>query len=78
MCRGKDTISPKTKQIRVKKELGVAQKQLDIARVCGYDAEEVFTYDLVESSRLFDDEDGLMTKPTKHELMKERIKIYSG
>jgi len=36
--------------------------------VRGYYAEEVFTYDLVESSSLFD-EDGLMTK--KHELMKE-------
>ena len=68
-AEGKTPSAPKTKQ-RVKKELRVAQKQLDIARVRGYDAEEVFTYDLVESSSLFD-EDRLMTKPTKHELMKE-------
>ena len=36
------------------------------------DAEEVFfTYDSVETDCLFDDEDGLMTQPTKRELMKE-------
>ena len=59
------------KQKQDKKELGVAQKQLDIARVRGYDAHEVFTYDLVKSTYLFSDEDGLMKKSTKHELVKE-------
>lgn len=32
------------------KEFGVAQKQLDIARIRGNDAQEVFTYDLVQTS----------------------------
>ena len=54
-----------------KKALGVAQKQLDIARVRGCDVHEVFKYDLNQPSYLFSDRDGLMTKPTKHELVKE-------
>ena len=44
------------KQKEDNKELGVAQKQLDIARVRGYDAHEVFTYDLVKTAFLFSDE----------------------
>ena len=70
-AEGKKASAPKRKQKQDKKELGVAQKQLDIARVRGYDAQEVFTYDLVKTSYLFSDEDGLMKKPTKHELVKE-------
>ena len=65
----KKTSTQKIKQ-KQDKELGVAQKLLDIARVRGYDAQEVFTYDLVKTSYLFD-EDGLMKKPTKHELVRE-------
>ena len=57
----KKTSTQKIKQKQDKKELGVAQKLLDIARVRGYDAQEVFTYDLVKTSYLFD-EDGLMKK----------------
>ena len=66
----KKTSTQKIKQKQDKKELGVAQKLLDIARVRGYDAQEVFMYDLVKTSYLFD-EDGLMKKPTKHELVRE-------
>ena len=67
----------KIKQKQEKKELGCAQKLLDIARVRGYDAQEVFTYDLVKTSYLLD-KDGLMKKPTKHELVRELgIKYYS-
>ena len=68
-AKGKKESTPKMKQKQDKKELCVAQKQLDIARVRGYDAHEVFTYDLVKSTFLFSDED--MQKPTKHELVKE-------
>ena len=53
-----------------KKEIGAAQKKLDIARVRGYDPHDVFTYDLVKDSFLFDSE-GLMKKPSKHELVQE-------
>jgi len=44
------TLTMKKKRDKI--ELGVAQKQLDIARVRGYDAAEVFTYDLVETREL--------------------------
>lgn len=70
-AEGKKASAPKKKQTQDKKALGTAQKQLDIARVRGYDAHDVFKYDLVQSSYLFSDEDGLMKKPTKHELVKE-------
>ena len=63
-------ISIKKIKQKQEKELGVAQKLLDIARVHGYDTQEVFTYDLVKTDYLFD-EDGLMKKPTKHELVRE-------
>jgi len=50
--------------------MGAAQKKLDIARVPGYDPHDVFSYDLVKDSFLFDS-CGLMKKPSKHELVKE-------
>ena len=56
----KKVSTPKMKQKQDKMKLGDAQMQLDIARVRGYDAHEVFTYDLVKSTFLFSDEDGLM------------------
>ena len=69
-AKGKKASAPKTKQ-KQDKELGVVQKQLAIARVRGYDAQEILTYDLFKTSYLFSDEDGLMKKPTKHDLVKE-------
>ena len=69
-AEGKKASAPKTKQ-KQDKELGVAQKKLDVARVRGYDAQEIFTYDLVKTSYLFSDEDGLMKKPTNNDLGKE-------
>jgi hypothetical protein len=45
---------------RDKKSISQGQKMIDLARVRGYDMKEVFKYDLVESSYLFD-ENGLMT-----------------
>jgi len=51
-AEGKTPLAQETKQKWNKKELGVAQKQLDIARVRGYDAEEVFTSDLVQTCYL--------------------------
>jgi hypothetical protein len=70
-AEGKKASAPKAKQQQDKKELGIAQKQLDIARVRGYDAHEIFKYDLVQTSYLFSDKDGLMKKTNKHELVKE-------
>ena len=61
---GKKASAPKAKQ-KQDKELGVAQKQLHIARVRGYDAQEIFIYDLVKTSYLFSDEGGLMKKNYK-------------
>ena len=61
---------PKARGKADKKEQGFAQKQLDIARSCGYSTNDIFfKYDLIKSSYLFDAE-GLTTKPTKHELVK--------
>ena len=53
-----------------KKESTSAQKQLDLARVRGFDIEEMLKYDLVSSSSLFD-QYNLMSKPVKSSLVKE-------
>ena len=66
----KKELAPKAKK-KLGKELRIAQKQLDIAMNRGHDAQEIFTYDLVKTSYLFSDEDGLMNKTAKHELVKE-------
>ena len=47
-AKGKTRSAQETKQ-KWNKKLGVAQKQLDIARVRGYDAKKVFTYHLVQT-----------------------------
>ena len=53
-----------------KKGICADQKKLDIARVRGYDPHDVFRYDLVKDSFLFDS-DSLMKKLFKHELVQE-------
>jgi hypothetical protein len=67
----KKKVASKTKQKQDKRDIGSGQKKFDIARVRGHDPREIFKYDLVKSSYLFSDEDGLMKKPVKYELMKE-------
>jgi hypothetical protein len=52
------------------KEYALAQKTMDLARVREYDMEELLKYDLIPSSYLFEEE-GLMTKPVKSELMQQ-------
>ena len=54
-----------------KKSLSEGHKRVDLTRVRGFDIHEIFKYDFVESSYLFDD-DGLMTKAhDKYLLTKE-------
>ena len=69
-CEVKKKVQPKKQMNQDKKEIGAAQKKLDIARVRGYDPHDVFSYDLVKDCFLFDS-CGLMKKPSKHELVKE-------
>ena len=68
---GKKKVSSKIQNKQDKKDIGSGQKKLDIARVRDHDPHEVFKYDLVKSSYLFSDENGLMKKTAKHELLKE-------
>lgn len=50
--------------------MGAVHNKLDFARVRCYNPHDVFSYDLVKDSFLFDS-CGLMKKPSKHELVKE-------
>ena len=52
----------------MKKELGLVQRQMDIARSGGITMKEILAFDLVEDSLLFDDE--RMSKPDKSQLTK--------
>lgn len=65
----KASVVSNTRQKLDKKEQGFAQKKLDIARERGYSTNEIFRYDLVKTSYLFDGNE-LMVKPQKHELVK--------
>ena len=66
------TAAPKPQATRKKekKDLGRGQKLLNLARLRGYSTKELFKYDLVESSYLFDS-NGQMTSPEKYILVKE-------
>ena len=66
-----------TRQTKVKdskKQLAETQKIFDIARVREYDIQELLTYDLIDTSYLFDAE-GLMVKPNKSDLCSELEKM---
>ena len=52
------------------KELNIADKNIEIARDRGVTTETLLLYDVVPSPLLFDEE-GLMTKPDKSQLLKE-------
>ena len=56
------------------KQLAETQKIFDIARVQEYDIQELLTYDLIDTSCLFDAE-GLMVKPNKSDLCSELEKM---
>ena len=60
----KEKSSGSGKKAKGKKKCTLAQKQLDLARVRGCDFKQLFKYDIVPSSYLFD-ENNLMTKPEK-------------
>ena len=62
-----------TKAKESKKQLAETQKIFDIARVREYDIQELLTYDLIDTSYLFDA--GLMVKPNKSELCNELEKM---
>ena len=62
---------PKTGKVNIKamkKELGLVQRQIDIARSRGITMKEILAFDLVEDSLLFDDE--RTSKPDKSQLTK--------
>ena len=63
-----------TKAKESKKQLAETQKIFDIARVREYDIQELLTYDLIDTSYLFDAE-GLMVKPSKSDLCSELEKM---
>ena len=63
-----------TKAKESKKQLAETQKIFDIARVREYDIQELLTYDLIDTSYLFDAE-GLMVKPNKSDLCNELEKM---
>ena len=46
------------------KAMNIAARNIEIARECGLEIENLLKYDVVPSTHLFDDE-GIMTKPTK-------------
>ena len=48
----------------LQKEYTQVQKILDLAQVRKYDTKELFKYDLIKFSYLFDEE-GLLTRPQK-------------
>ena len=60
--------SSKTAQ-GVSKELGKAQKAIDVARSRGISMKEILQFDLITTSSLFDDD--MTSKPHKHTIMKE-------
>ena len=62
---------PKTGKVNIKsikKELGLAQRQIDIARSKGITMKEILTFDLLEDSFLFDE--GRTYTPNKSQLTK--------
>ena len=59
-----------TKAKESKKQLAETQNIFDIARVQEYDIQELLTYDLTDTSYLFDAE-GLLVKPNKSDLCNE-------
>ena len=63
-----------TKAKESKKQLAETQKIFDIARVREYDIQELLTYDLIDTSYLFDAK-GLMVKPNKSDLCNELEKM---
>ena len=63
-----------TKVKESKKQLAETQKIFDIARVREYDIQELLTYDLIDTSYLFDAE-GLMVKPNKSDLCSKLEKM---
>ena len=63
-----------TKAKESKKQLAETQKIFDIVRVREYDIQELLTYDLIDTSYLFDAE-GLMVKPNKSDLCNELEKM---
>ena len=66
---------PVTK-LDLSKSNAAAQKNLDLARVRGYDMDELLKYDLIDSSYLFDNE-RLMKRPVKSMLIQEVEKYLS-
>ena len=63
-----------TKAKESKRQLAETQKIFDITRVREYDIQEMLTYDLIDTSYLFDAE-GLMVKPNKSDLYNELEKM---
>ena len=60
----------------LQKQYTQVQKILDLAQVRKYDTKELFKYDLIKFSYLFDEE-GLLTRPQKSLLTKELEKVLS-
>lgn len=75
-----NTAAKHTRQTKAKenkKQLAETQKIFDIARVRGYDLQDLLTYDLIDINYLFDSE-GLMVKPNKSDLCHELEKLLDA